>query len=167
MTREMADWKICFNWMLENEDMARAYAVVPDAPPGAHAVSGINSAAFPAQFAAIAALSQDQRGPAVEQFYRQEFWSKWFDALTSDELAKRVFDAAVNMGAGTAWRILQGALGIHVDGLPGPLTVNEANSYADAVQDFIAGRKAHYEAIIDAHPEDARYEDAWLDRAGK
>ena len=59
----MADFLISYEWMLNNEDAAHSYAVVPDAPPGAHAISGINSSAFPSQFETIAALPQNQRGP--------------------------------------------------------------------------------------------------------
>ena len=163
----MATWDICYSWMLDNEDAGRKFELVPDAPPGAHAISGINSAAFPAQFAQIAAIAQDQRGPAVEQFYQQEFWNQWFDQLTSDELAKRVFDAAVNMGSGTAWKILQNALAIQADGAPGPITVSAANGDTNTVSAFVDSRKAHYQVIVAAHPEDERYLAGWLARASK
>ena len=43
----MSIWTTAYNWMLDNEDAEREYKVVPDAPPGAFAISGINSAAFP------------------------------------------------------------------------------------------------------------------------
>ena len=49
----MSDFSVCFEWMMDNEDARRAYAQVPDAPPGAFAISGINSAAFPIDFADI------------------------------------------------------------------------------------------------------------------
>ena len=103
----------------------------------------------------------------MESFYRDTFWNKYFDQLADDELAKRVFDASVNMGGCTAVKILQNALAIHDDGIWGPLTVSEANGDTEAVQGFIEGRKAHYQAIVQAHPEDERYLSGWLARASK
>ena len=119
----MADFQVCYNWMMDNEDQGRQYKTVPDAPPGAFAISGINSSAFPTQFAKINALTLDQRGAVVEQFYQDTFWNKWFDQIASDELAERVFDSAVNMGPGTAVKLLQTAAGCPADGVWGPQTV--------------------------------------------
>ena len=59
----MSNWTTAYNWMLDNEDAEREYKVVPDAPPGAFAISGINSAAFPDEFDAIAKLMISERGP--------------------------------------------------------------------------------------------------------
>ena len=53
---EMADFETDYEFMIANEDRTQAHAIVPDAPPGAYAISGINSAAYPAQFKAIAAI---------------------------------------------------------------------------------------------------------------
>ena len=77
----MADFETSYAFMIENEDSAQAHAIVPDSPAGAHAISGINSAAFPAEFAAIADVPQDKRGPLVEDFYRRHFWNQWFALL--------------------------------------------------------------------------------------
>ena len=32
----MSSFDVAFQFLMDNEDAARAYAVVPDAPPGAH-----------------------------------------------------------------------------------------------------------------------------------
>jgi lysozyme family protein len=124
-----------YEFMMDNEDKNQLHAIVPDAPPGAHAISGINSAAFPKQFAAIAAIPQAQRGPAVEQFYQAEFWNQWIAQITSTDLQERVFDTAVNSGMGTAVKILQTAVNsfhdenpLIVDGAWGPVTVAAANA---------------------------------------
>ena len=71
----MASFDIAFDWMIVNEDANLQYASVPDV--GGQAISGINSNSFPEQFAAIAAIPQAQRGPAVRQFYLSEFWNAW------------------------------------------------------------------------------------------
>jgi lysozyme family protein len=159
---------------MESEDPQRKYAEVPDAPPGAFAISGINSAAFPSEFAAIAAIPQAQRGSAVKDFYQKEFWNNWFSQLLSDDLAKRVFDASVNMGAGTAIRLLQtaaNALGgaLTVDGGWGTLTLTAVNSANPAafIAAFIEARENYYRAIVQNNPADQKYLQEWLARAGK
>ncbi len=167
----MANFDIAFEWMMHNEDPKREYATVNDAPPGAFAISGINSAAFPQDFANIAGMPQNQRGPAVELFYRRYFWNTWFDQLDSDDVAKRVFDTAVNMGPGTAVKLLQQALGPPVarDGAWGPATLQAANSTdPDALLTaFRRARIGYYETIAARSPELAKYLDQWRTRASQ
>jgi len=149
----------------------------PDAAPAGvngpcYAISGINSGAWPAEYAAISALPQPSRVPAVQAFYEEHFWNDWLVQLDSDDLAKRVFDFAVNGGAGTAVMTMQRAVNslggsLTVDGGWGPLTVAAANA-ADQealVQAFIAARAAHYRAIAAANPADAKFLRQWLARA--
>ena len=164
--------------MMDNEDPSRAHKTVPDAPPGAWAISGINSAAFPEQYAAIAAIPQAERGPAVQAFYQREFWNQWLQALSSDDVAKRVFDAAVNMGSGTACKLFQQAVNavpvplsgqIAEDGGWGLNTVVAANC-CDPVALVAAFKKVrvfHYDTIVHEHPNDARYLTEWVARAEK
>ena len=170
----MASFEIAYEWMMNREDARRAYARVSDSPPGAFAISGINSAAFPSDFAAIEAIPQAQRGPSIKRFYQLRFWNTWFSQLLSDDLAKRVFDAAVNMGAGTAIRLLQtaaNALGgaLTVDGGWGTLTLTAANSANPAalIAAFIEARENYYRAIVQNNPADKKYLEEWLARAGK
>jgi len=125
----MALFQTAYNFMMLNEDATQAHAIVPDAPVGAFAISGINSAAFPTQYAAIAALPQNQRGPAVANFYQTIFWNSWFAQLISDAVSMRVFDASVNMGAGAGIIILQKAVNsiggsLVIDGGWGPNTLD-------------------------------------------
>ena len=178
----MASFDICYNWMMDNEDRAREYKVVPDAPPGAHAISGINSAAFPGEFEAIAALAQNERALAVEQFYERNFWNQWYAQLTSDEVAKRVFDASVNMGSVAAVRCLQEAVNTLIkqtaaarpylvcDGEWGPKTVEFTNACTNSsavVAAFQQARVAYYERLVAAKPALSIYLDTWKARALK
>jgi hypothetical protein len=167
----MANYQTAFEWLMESEDPQHLCAVVPDAPPGAHAISGINSAAFPYDFERISAILPEWRLPAVSDFYEAHFWNQWFAQFDSDELAKRVFDASVNMGAGTAVKLLQSVLWpseVH-DGLWGPLTVQAANdgNPTATVEGFKAARREHYLDIVKANLEDAKYLNTWLARASK
>lgn len=163
---------IDYTFMMNNEDRSQSHAIVPDAPPGAHAISGINSAAFPTEFAAIAAISQSQRGPAVKQFYLTHFWNKWMNQITSDDVAERLLDAGVNMGLGMAVKLLQTAVSnlghsVTIDGGFGPNTLAAINACDPSalVAAFQVVRIAHYEAIVAANPNDSQYETQWIARA--
>ncbi len=171
----MADFQIAYDWMMENEDARRACVSVADPTehnPCARAISGINSAYFPVEFSAIDAAAGERRAELVRAFYGARFWNGYLSQLASDEVAKRVFDAMVNMGAGTGVRLLQESISdpaseshIHVkaDGVLGPLTVRAANAATDfqLVKVFKARRAAHYKEI--GGPNLA----AWLKRAAK
>jgi lysozyme family protein len=169
----VADFETDYTFMMANEDAAQAHAVVADAPPGAHAISGINSAAYPADFARIAAIPQAQRGSAVEQFYRDNFWNR-YAAQLSDKVEERELDMAVNGGPGTAVMELQmaiNALGgeVAVDGVWGPATVAAANACdQDALkQAFAVVRVAHYRDIVARNPALAVDLPRWIARANK
>jgi len=177
----MADWNTAYNWMMDNEDAARACAQVADACPGGvagpcFAISGINSGAWPVEFAAIAAADQASREPLVQQFYENHFWNSWYAQLNSDDLCKRVFDFAVNAGSGASVRCLQQAVNsftlsdpLVVDGGWGPKTLAAANACnpATLVAAFQQQRVAYYQAIVAASPAKAIYLNAWIARAQK
>jgi lysozyme family protein len=173
----MADFQVAFQWTMQFEDPLMACQPVPDAAPAGvagpcYAISGINSGAWPAQFASIAALAVGARAQAVAAFYQAEFWNNWFAQLAADDVAKRVFDFSVNSGPGTSVKTLQqavNALGgsLTVDGGWGPLTLSAANAANQTalVTTFIQARVAHYQAIAAANPADAAYLRGWLARA--
>lgn len=167
----MADFNVAFDWVMGFEDPKREYATVNDAPPGAFAISGINSRAFPSDFQTISVLSMPQRVAAVQAFYELNFWNSWIAQLQSDELAKRVFDAGVNMGKDTAVKLLQQALGAAVvrDGAWGPITLQAANSANpdELVGAFKRARIGYYEVIAARNPDDAKYLDGWRVRASQ
>ena len=177
----MANWIAAYNWMMDFEDAPRACKQVPDACPSGvtgpcSAISGINSAVWPAEFAAILALSHADREASVQQFYQDHFWNKWLAALDSDELCKRVLDFAVNGGSGASVRCLQEAVNaisgtapIAEDGSWGPATVGAAN-VADPialVASFKARRVAYYQTILNQNPAKTEYLTAWKARAEK
>lgn len=177
----MADWNTAYNWMMDNEDFSRACKQVPDAGPGGagpcFAISGINSAAWPNQFASIAAIPQSDRSSAVQQFYHDNFWNQWFEQVASDEVCKRVFDFAVNGSSHQAVQCLQQAINsLSTNGTPlkedggwGPITLAAVNAAdPDAlVAAFKAKRVAHYQAIASADPSKAQYLGPWTARAEK
>ena len=187
----MATFEYCFAFVLSNEDYTPPqYEDEPDAPGswaeingirtwnGARAISGINSHAWPAQYAKVLAVQQDQRGPAVASFYQENFWSQWLAALTSNPVAAVTMDAEVNEGEGIGARLLQQAVndsnatGGHVineDGQIGPATVNAANACDATVllAAFVSARQERYRALADSNPADQAYLSNWLARASK
>ncbi|MGA3009590.1 MAG: putative peptidoglycan-binding domain-containing protein [Terracidiphilus sp.] len=177
----MADWNTAYNWMMNKEGAARACAQVSDACPEGvagpcYAISGVNSGAWPAEFAAIAALPQAQREPLVQQFYQKHFWNNWYAQLASDDLCMRVFDFALNGGSGASVRCLQQAVNsllpadatqLEEDGGWGPMTLNAANA-ADStalVSAFQAKRVAYYQTVVANNRADAIYLSEWIARA--
>jgi hypothetical protein len=184
----MANWGTCYNWAMDNEDRSRACKIVPDPvsphltpgmsedekqaeiakASGAHAISGINSYYYPAEFAKIAAIPAEQRPPLVEAFYKMEFWNRWFNALYSDDVSKRVLDASINMGKSTGVKLLQRAINssanpstprIAEDGTWGPNTLLAANGIESGylVIEFKRVRLGWYQDIVLKHPEKAKY----------
>lgn len=163
----MANFELCFSFVLPNEDYdPPQYKAVPDPTQrdsDAHAISGINSAFWPNEYAQIASLPQDSRAVSVANFYRVNFWNKWFEQMTSNRLAAMSLDAAINQGAGWTVRFLQTAAGATVDGLWGPNTIAAINAAdpAEAIPAFIAAREARYNAV--GGPSLPQ----WLERAKK
>lgn len=177
----MASFDVALNWTLNFEDSQRQYAVVNDV--GGIAIAGINSRSFPTDCARIAALPQDQRAEPVAKFYQVNFWNQWYQQIASDEVAKRVFDMAVNGGTGAAVKCLQRAISdvmgedeedehaCTVDGKWGPDTIGWANALnkgwtaEELVSAFKQLRGDHYRAIVSNNPEMAKYLNVWLARA--
>lgn len=170
----MANFAVAFNWLMDNEDAPRRFNVTTD-NNGGGVVGGINAKSFPEDFARIAALPQAQRGLAIAAFYHKNFWGPGYDALSSDEVAKRVLDMAVNGGAVTAVRLLQGAIpeaggpAVAIDGELGPNTAHAANACNESqlVLAFKAARVQHYRDIAENNPADAPDLPIWLARAEK
>ena len=164
----MAQFPPAFAFMMANEDSQYSYAEVQDSN-GAGVIAGINQASFPKQFAGIAALPAAQRATPIQAFYVTQFWAPMkLGALESQDLANRLIDAAVNMGAGTAGKLLQEAINglqppsgapLAVDGVVGPATLtaaNAANSEA-LLASFRQQRLLQYQLIATKNPADQKF----------
>ena len=169
----MSDFLPAFWRTMSFEDPQHLYALIPDNQ--GNVISGINSLAWPAQFAAIAAIPQAQRGPAIQQFYLQCFWEPMnLAGLKYQDLANQVFDSGVNQGSGTAGALLQRACNsvagnsgtLEVDGDIGPLTLAEANSLLPLhlLDRFIQVRIDFYRQIVKHNPADEPYLADWIRR---
>ncbi len=82
----------------------------------------------------------------AQWIYRQRYWLPLHADAMPEAAAIQVFDAAVNHGIKPATRMLQRALGVPVDGVIGPVTLNAMVSVDDArfVAHFAAERLMFY-----------------------
>ena len=106
----MADFSVVYPWTLAFEDYTPPrYEPNPDptkTDPGDR-LSPASTAPRGQDFAAIVAIPQAQRGPAVQSFYERRYWNQWYAQLASNEVAKRVFDMGFNTYPTTAVKLLQ------------------------------------------------------------
>lgn len=169
----MSQFPPCFDWIMSWEDAGKTYAAVMD-NNGAEVISGINQKSWPSDFAYINSILQPQRGPAVASFYQNRYWTPMqAGGINSQDLANRFVDAGVNMGSGTAVKLLQQAINllhantVTVDGGIGPLTLAATNECdPDSIlAAFRQVRGDYYRAIAAANPADSVYLLVWLKRA--
>jgi len=152
------------DFILNNEDRNRQYAIVPD--KGGQAIAGINSHYWPTAFANISRLPQGERGPAIANFYKTEFWDVMrLGGINSQDLANRVLDEGVNAGPYTACRMLQQVLNeytanLNVDGILGSLSLEAINSVdpENLIAWYRLARMARYESTPGTQQERAAWE---------
>lgn len=108
--------------------------------PGGETKYGISKRANPDVDVRNLTLAQAQ------WIYRQRYWLPLHADAMPEAAAIQVFDAAVNHGIKPAVRMLQRALGVPVDGVIGPVTLNAMLSVDDArfVAHFAAERLTFY-----------------------
>lgn len=94
--------------------------------------------------------------------YEQEYWEPSHANVLEPPLALCVFDAAVNMGIHKATELLQEAIGVPVDGIFGPVTLEKANAMdiGDAVRFYHNRREMAYRAMSGF----GRFGHGWLNR---
>jgi lysozyme family protein len=168
----MADFDISYEKTCKNEggytlDPHETWMGIDRAEePGWHGWSLVDSMRnqndFPHCLSANAELLQ-----SVEEFFRANYWRPVRgDEITDQGIADKLYDAGVNMGTGTAIRLIQEALNLVEDGIIGPKTIGAINNTPPAVvlSRFKDARIAHYQKIVTNHPEDRKYLASWLSR---
>lgn len=112
------------------------------------------------------------RERAVELYYK-EWWLKYgYYQLVHDDLATKVFDLAVNMGAKQSGKLLQRAIAqfdskIEIDGVVGPKTIIAANKIMGESLVVVLRMEAmeFYASLIKKNPEFEKYRRGWTRRA--
>ena len=109
----------------------------------------------------------------AEEIYRRDWWDKYgYGRIDDQDIANKVFDLSVNMGASRAHKILQEACNrcgsnIKEDGGLGPITIAAVNS-RDPVPLMIWMRSVagdFYRTLAEEKPQLKAFLDGWLERA--
>jgi lysozyme family protein len=93
----------------------------------------------------VAVLTPAEAG----EIYRRRYWAPVAAAGLPAGVDLAAFDMAVNMGPGTAARLLQAALGVEADGDVGPRTLEAAAARpaADTIRAVSDLRRSRYRAL--------------------
>jgi lysozyme family protein len=107
----------------------------------------------------VAALTEAE----AADIYRSRYWAEAGGAELPAGLDLLAFDMAVNMGPGTAARLLQGALGVEADGVIGPRTAAAAarQPAAETIRAASELRRQRYRSLAGF----AAFGRGWLRRA--
>jgi len=104
---------------------------------------------------------------SVRAVFKANYWDICLcDQVKDQQVANQIFDTAINMGSGTAAKLMQRTARVKVDLHVGPITIGAVNAMNPAVfhARFIAGRKAIYDAIIRANPSQIVFKKGWYSR---
>jgi lysozyme family protein len=142
--------------------------VLDPADPGGTTNFGIASKDHPGL--AVRNLTRDQ---AIE-IYREGYWKPLYSQIAAQPIANKIFDMGVNMGVGTAVKILQRSLrgasslgGPNPDGVFGPETLAQVNEDLTGLHVLPPYRQLlsqHYLDIVKVTPSSTKFLGGWLRR---
>ena len=104
----------------------------------------------------------------IMDFYKRSFWDRMkLDKVDNNNTATELFVFAVNAGTRNAVRKAQKIIGVEVDGLVGPMTLNALNEYDSNTFDmkFDEVEIQFYNDLIKKRPSFAMYRNGWMNRA--
>lgn len=134
--------------------------------PGGQTRFGISHKSFP--LVDIATLTLQQ----AEDIIKENYWR--FDEVNAQEIATKLLDMAVNLGLGTAIRLLQTALTVlgvptTTDGCWGPNTLATCNgSHSDQLLiELRTQQQHHYVSLVANNPSLYPFLKGWLRRANQ
>jgi len=102
----------------------------------------------------------------LQEIYWGGYWLPSGCATLPSLIDLLEFDTAVNMGVVRAIRMLQAEVGVAVDGVLGPLTL-QALSAADPqvlMIGYCERRQQYYQALVQRLPDLSKYLQGWLNR---
>lgn len=118
----------------------------------------------------------------ASDWYRVYYWMRYhFDRIENPELASKVFNFGVNVGAGTSIRLLQRLIGFSeptsghtpstpeldiIDGILGPATAAKVNASdaSELLEKFKEGAADYHKKVAEDNPELAGNLEGWLRR---
>jgi lysozyme family protein len=117
---------------------------------------GISKNSFPE--INITNLTKDQ----AKAIYFKNYWEIGGCIKLQTELQYIYFDTAVNMGVSMAVKILQEACNVTIDGILGPVTIEESRN-VDPVE-YLLLRAIKYSEIIKNDPSQLIFQKGWNNR---
>jgi lysozyme family protein len=164
----MADFDRCILFVLYLEDN-RLEGIVTNDPADAggktrFGIAANRAAWLPADFYDKPA---DEAMSDARFYYRRLYWNRICgDSIYDERVAAQFLSMAVNMGVGTATRIVQKVLGIAEDGEVGVVTLAHiaASIPGEFMRVFNAALKDHYTSIALKNPQDVKFLKGWFNR---
>ena len=133
----MGDFTRCIDLILAEEG---GHQVNHPRDPGGLTKYGISQRSYPELN--IAGLTRE----TAEALYRRDDWAPIHGDDLPPGLDLLLLDSAINQGPATAITLLQAALGLKLDGIPGPITRTcAARALPDLLGEFQALRAWRYE----------------------
>jgi len=103
----------------------------------------------------------------AKEIYKRDYWDKVKgDSIESQVVAEELFDTAVNMGARTASKLLQGCAGVTPDGFIGDKSLEAINAIDEELLmlRFKLAKIARYAYLAKNRPANRKYLLGWLNR---
>lgn len=165
----MADFLPAFESMILAEGGYVLHTVAGDR--GGMTYAGISRKAWP-QWAGWTAIDYGDKPEAehVRHFYRTHFWAPLqLDRVASQEVARTIFDFAVNAGTSTAVKLAQITVGATPDGKVGPKTIALLNMAAPELfmARYALAKMARYAQIVTRDRTQGKFLLGWLNRTLK
>lgn len=162
----MAEFLPAYEAMIRNEGGYKLHTVQGDR--GGMTYAGI-ARNFHPNWSGWAAIDRGEIPDTelVRQFYRANFWTPIRgDEITSQEVARNVFDFAVNAGVTTSARLAQIVAGATPDGKVGPKTVAALNAIDPEkfVLAFALAKLARYRDIVTRDRTQQKFLLGWINR---
>jgi lysozyme family protein len=117
----------------------------------------------------VEALTEEE----ASAIYRARYWAPMRgDQISHQGVATKCFDASVNMGVGTASRLVQLACrwcgrSVYLDGVFGPVTLGAVNACepGEFLHQLSNAMQMHYRGIVARDPSQRVFLRGWLARA--
>jgi len=163
---DMANFLPAFERMILNEGSYKLHTVAGDR--GGMTYAGIARNFWPS-WKGWAMLDRGETVPSeyVRDFYNVNFWDKVRgDDIQSQDVARNLFDFAVNAGVKTAVSLAQATVGASPDGVLGEKTLSAINATDSElfVARYALAKMARYAAIVTKDRSQAKFILGWINR---
>lgn len=103
----------------------------------------------------------------AEAIYQELYIDKpKINLIQNDGLRACIFDTGVNLGTGTAIKLLQQAVGTKPDGILGAVTLGVLKAFnpKELIDRYLNARQAYYNNIVARNPSQEKFAAGWKNR---